>query len=157
MEENNFNNDMPAEDFLAPSVVEEAPVVQAPMPETKVEEVAVENNIEASISAPVEETSAITTSDLAKSSLDEVQALGSVANGVIGAVSVPKTEKKASVKSNKAKKTVAVYSTKNVSWGGVGKVNRGYNIVTQEEADKWATRDHIRIATPEEVAREFGR
>jgi hypothetical protein len=39
----------------------------------------------------------------------------------------------------------------------VGKVYRGYNIVTKEQADKWLTRDHIRLATPEEVAQEFGR
>jgi len=55
-----------------------------------------------------------------------------------------------------SEKIVAVFSTKNVTWNGVGKVNRGYNIVTQEEADQWETRSHIRIATPEEVAREYG-
>jgi hypothetical protein len=38
----------------------------------------------------------------------------------------------------------------------VGKVNRGYNIVTEEEAEQWATRNHIRIATPQEVAKEYG-
>lgn len=53
-------------------------------------------------------------------------------------------------------KIVAVFSTKNVTWNGVGKVNRGYNIVSQEDADKWSTRSHIRVATPEEVAREYG-
>ena len=51
---------------------------------------------------------------------------------------------------------VAVFSTKNVTWSGVGKVYRGYNIVSQEEADKWVTRDHIRLATPQEVAKEYG-
>jgi hypothetical protein len=29
--------------------------------------------------------------------------------------------------------------------------------VTKQAADKWTTRDHIRIATPEEVARDFGK
>lgn len=164
MEENNLNNDMPLENIIAPEVVEEAPVVEepvveAPMPETKVEEVAVENNIEASISEAEESTDAITTSDFSRSSSDTVQGIGSVANGVIGVAETPrpvKTAKAAPVK-KKATKTVAVFSTRNVSWNGVGKVSRGYNIVTQEEADKWVTRDHIRIATPEEVAREFGR
>lgn len=51
---------------------------------------------------------------------------------------------------------VAVHSTRNVTWNGVGKVYTGYNIVTQEQADKWLTRDHIRLATPQEVAKEFG-
>jgi hypothetical protein len=32
---------------------------------------------------------------------------------------------------------------------------QGYNIVTKEQADKWLTRDHTRLATPEEVAKEF--
>jgi hypothetical protein len=59
------------------------------------------------------------------------------------------------LKTDDAKK-VAVHSTRNVTWPNVGKVYTGYNIVTQEAADKWKTRDHIRIATPEEVAKEFG-
>lgn len=51
---------------------------------------------------------------------------------------------------------LAIYSSRNVTWNGVGKVYIGYNIVTQEQADKWLTRDHTRLATPEEVAKEFG-
>jgi len=54
------------------------------------------------------------------------------------------------------KATVAIHSTKNVVWEGVGKVEKGYNIVTKAQADKWVTRSHIRLATPEEVAREYG-
>jgi hypothetical protein len=62
-----------------------------------------------------------------------------------------------STKINKEDKTsTAIHSTKNVSWAGVGNVKRGYNIVSQEVAEKWLTRSHIRIATPEEVAREYG-
>ena len=56
----------------------------------------------------------------------------------------------------KNKDLVAIYSTKNVTWSGVGQVSKGYNIVTKPTAEKWATRDHIRIATPEEVAGEYG-
>ena len=52
--------------------------------------------------------------------------------------------------------TVAIHSTRNVAWNGVGKVSTGYNIVTKEQADKWLTRNHVRLATPEEVAKEFG-
>ena len=51
---------------------------------------------------------------------------------------------------------VAVHSTKNVYWPGVGKILKGYNIVTKEQADQWLTRDHTRIALPEEVAKEYG-
>lgn len=68
-----------------------------------------------------------------------------------------KTETKKKAKPEEdSEKIIAVFSTKNVTWNGVGKVNRGYNIVTQEEADQWATRSHIRIATPQEVAKEYG-
>jgi hypothetical protein len=53
--------------------------------------------------------------------------------------------------------TTAVFSTKNVTWQGVGKVYRGYNIVTKESAEKWLTRGHIRLATPEEIKQEFNK
>ncbi len=75
---------------------------------------------------------------------------------VIGSSSADKKEVVNS-KTTKEKDSVAIYSTRNVTWSGVGKVSRGYNIVTKEASEKWATRNHIRIATPEEVAREFGK
>lgn len=52
---------------------------------------------------------------------------------------------------------LAVFSTRNVTLPGVGKVYRGYNIVSEAEAEQWLKRDHIRLATPEEIAQEFGR
>jgi len=85
-------------------------------------------------------------------------------NGVIGSgkmkkstpkkTSAPRTKK---VKDEEKPATAAVFSTRNVTWTGVGKVYRGYNIVSEEAAEKWLTRDHIRLATPEEVAQEFGK
>jgi hypothetical protein len=66
-------------------------------------------------------------------------------------VSKPKAEKPEVAEVEK----VALYSSRNVSWDGVGKVKRGYNIMTKDKADKWLTRDHTRLATPEEVAKEF--
>jgi hypothetical protein len=75
---------------------------------------------------------------------------------VIGSASAEKKEV-SKPKESKEKNTVAVYSTRNVNWSGVGQVSKGYNIVTKQAADKWVTRDHIRIATPEEVARDFGK
>lgn len=51
---------------------------------------------------------------------------------------------------------VAVYSSRNVSWQGVGKVFKGYNIMTKDKAEKWLERDHTRLASPEEVAKEYG-
>jgi hypothetical protein len=54
------------------------------------------------------------------------------------------------------KETVALFSTKNVNWENVGKLEKGYNIVKKAEAEKWLTRGHVRLATPEELAREYG-
>lgn len=61
------------------------------------------------------------------------------------------------VETKKKEKDSAVYSTRNTSWNGVGTLNIGYNIVTKEDADKWLTRKSVRIASPEEVARHYGK
>jgi hypothetical protein len=80
----------------------------------------------------------------------------SLPDDIIGS-NVPVTAPKEPAKpSSNRKVTVAIYSTKNVVWEGVGKVEKGYNIVPKAEADKWLTRNHVRLATPEEVAREYG-
>lgn len=86
------------------------------------------------------------------------EAIGSIPSGAIGIKKAEnKPSKTKSVKSNKAKpETVAIHSTKNVFWPEVGRVFSGYNIVDKEASEKWLTRSHIRIASPEEVAREFG-
>jgi|NOAtaT_6_FD_contig_61_3865885_length_689_multi_2_in_0_out_0_1 hypothetical protein len=166
MEENNLNNEVSevaVESSVAPETSVESPViaepvVEAPMPETKVEEVAAENSIQASVTEAPEAVDAITTSDFSRPSSDTVQGIGSVANGVIGVADKPRPVKKAAPAAKAAKEeTVAIHSTKNVSWSGVGKVYRGYNIVSKSAAEKWLTRNHVRMATPEEVAKEFGR
>jgi hypothetical protein len=82
--------------------------------------------------------------------------LGFVGNGAMGSTVVPKSNPKKTAKPVvKEVEKVAIHSTKNVTWSEVGKVYRGYNIVTKEQADKWLTRDHTRLATPQEVAKEF--
>ena len=86
----------------------------------------------------------------------ETPGLAYVADGVLGSTKVAKPEPKPAAKKAAKKDTVAVHSTRNVTWNGVGKVYTGYNIVTKEAADQWLKRDHIRLATPEEVAREYG-
>jgi hypothetical protein len=77
-------------------------------------------------------------------------------NDVIGSNSIRKTDT-GNTPATDEKETVAIYSTKNVSWPGVGKVLKGYNIVTKGNSKKWLERNHVRIATPEEVAKEFGK
>jgi hypothetical protein len=154
----NMNNPTPEEAVVETPVFEEAPVVE----ETPVvEEAPVETQPEPVVEAPApvveEPVSAITTPSY-DSHVEEVPALGSVGEGAIGATTTvrqPRTAKK-KAEAPVAEK-VAIHSTKNVTWQGVGKVYRGYNIVTQEAADQWLTRSHARLATPEEVAKEFGK
>jgi len=162
MEENNLNNETtPA--FLAEgeSIIAE-PVAEAPMPVIEpapVDEPAQEEPkisaweaYKATAAEESKDSGVIGTDNLASSNL--VQGMGSVADGVIGATQV---ERKVEKPAAPQKKTVAIHSTKNVSLPGVGKVYRGYNIVTPDQAEAWLKRSHIRLATPEEVAKEFGR
>jgi hypothetical protein len=148
MENNNENPIVEETTYEAP--VFEAPVVEEPVAEAPVvehvEETPVVEEVQEVVEAP------------AYQAPEEVQALGSVAEGVIGATTAPKaTERKKVAKAAVKKETVALYSTKNVTWSEVGKVYRGYNIVDKDAAEKWLTRSHIRTATPEEVAKEFGK
>ena len=81
-----------------------------------------------------------------------------VDGGVIGSTRVTTAKPKAQVtdqSTNSDAEKVAIYSSRNVSWDGVGTISRGYNIMTQAKANKWLTRDHTRLATPEEVAKEY--
>ena len=78
-----------------------------------------------------------------------------VINDTIGS-SVPEEPKKEEVKKQEPKKQkVALYSSRNVYWEGVGEVQRGYNFVTPEQAKFWEQRIHIRVATPEEIKEVF--
>jgi hypothetical protein len=86
-----------------------------------------------------------------------VSSITAVANGVIGTGRVIKSPKPPAPNSKPKAEKVAIHSTRNVTWGPVGKVYKGYNLVTPEQAEMWLTRDHTRTATPEEVAKEFGK
>ena len=88
----------------------------------------------------------------ASTNLNDDNVIGSNGRGLTNDV---KTDK--ALNSKNEEKTVAIYSSKNVSWPGVGKVLKGYNIVTKPISEKWLQRDHMRIATPEEVAKDFGK
>jgi prophage DNA circulation protein len=136
--------------------IEEEAVFEAPVYEAPVVEETVEEHIEET--PVVEEPAQAVVETPAYEAPEEVQALGSVADGVIGATTVVKAApRKKSAKPEEKKEKVALYSTKNVTWSEVGKVYRGYNIVDKDAAEKWLTRSHIRTATPEEVAKEFGK
>lgn len=51
---------------------------------------------------------------------------------------------------------VAIHSDKNMRWQGFGSISKGYNIVSEEAAKKWLTRQGIREATAQEVATHYG-
>jgi hypothetical protein len=150
----NFNENPIVEEAVSEAPVFEAPVVEEPVVEPIVETPVVE---EAFVPPHVEaEPEAIAAP--AYSAPEEIQALGAVAEGVIGATTAAvASPRKKNSKPEEKKETVAIHSTKNVTWSEVGKVYRGYNIVEKDAADKWLTRSHIRMATPEEVAKEFGK
>ena len=145
-------------------VAEEAPVAEEPVvedaPHTKVEELAAELNLEPKVSVveEVEDKNVISSASQKKAKPSDLAAgLTDVAGGVIGTGTV---KRKPAVKQTPKKDSedkVALNSTRNVSWVGVGKVLKGINIVTKDQAEKWLTRDHITVVKPEDVAKEFGR
>lgn len=157
--ENNFIVNENEEPVIATPVVEEAPM-EAPAP---VEEPVAEmnrgphGNMTETAPETSEEPAVLSTASFAKSE-SEPQTVGLVGDGAIGvAAAKPAPRKVTAKKAEPKKEKVAIHSTKNVTWSGVGKVYTGYNIVDADEAEKWLTRNHIRRATPEEVAKEFGK
>lgn len=121
--------------------------------ERPVEEVAVEPVVE---EAPETKDEGVISSPEPVASAEP--ALAPVADGVIGTGTKKKTAKKPAAKKGDTSpkpKMVAIYSTRNVSWPGVGRVNIGLNIVAEEQAKQWLTREHIRAADPKEVAKEL--
>lgn len=154
----NVNNNPVAEEAVVETPTMETPVVETPVVEApKVEEAPAEPAKEEAPAQPVKEDPKPVINAPVTPGQREPQGLGSVTGGAIGATTTPRTPKPETVKNSAKKETVALYSTKNVTWSGVGKVYRGYNIVDKDAADQWLTRSHVRIATPEEVAKEFGK
>ncbi len=52
---------------------------------------------------------------------------------------------------------VALFSGRNIFWNGVGELVKGYNIVTKEVSEKWLIHKMVRIATPQEVSKHYGK
>lgn len=128
----NINENPIAEETVVESpVVEEAPVAETPIVEEAHEEPVIEKT-------------------------PEIPALGAVENGVMGSTSVPRPERSYQEPRQDSVEKIAIYSTSNVNWEGVGKVYKGYNIVTAKASEQWLTRSNIRLATPEEVKKAFG-
>jgi hypothetical protein len=144
MENNNYNDPFSA-DNAEEQVHVEAPVVEAPV--EHVEEPVAEPVVE----APVVETTVVE----APAAEAPVQSLGFTETGAIGSMAADGPSKSIRPEADLSEK-VAIHSTKSVRWEEVGSISKGYNIVTQAQADKWLTRSHVRIASPEEVQKAFG-
>jgi hypothetical protein len=144
MENNNYNDPFSADNAEEQAHVE-APVVEAPV-EPVAEPVA-----EPVVEAPVVETTVVE----APAAEAPVQSLGFTETGAIGSMAADGPSKSIRPEADLSEK-VAIHSTKSVRWEEVGSISKGYNIVTQAQADKWLTRSHVRIASPEEVQKAFG-
>ena len=66
----------------------------------------------------------------------------------------PKLDKE--IKEDKSEK-VALYSTRNIHWYGLGDLSVGYNIVSKEASEQMITHKCVRIASPQEVASYYGK
>jgi hypothetical protein len=53
--------------------------------------------------------------------------------------------------------TVALFSSRNLHWTEVGSLAIGYNIVSLENSKRWMQHTSVRLATPEEVAKAYGK
>jgi hypothetical protein len=128
----------------------ETPVVEAPV------EPAVEPVAEAVVEAPVAEAAPAAEAVVEAPAVEEpVQSLGFTKTGAIGSMAADGPSKTVKPEADLGEK-VAIHSTKSVRWEEVGSISKGYNIVTKAQADKWLTRKHVRIASPEEVQKAFG-
>jgi hypothetical protein len=68
----------------------------------------------------------------------------------------PKAEEAKEKKEDKTEK-VALYSTRNIHWNGLGNLSVGYNIVSKEASEQMITHKCVRIASPQEVASYYGK
>jgi hypothetical protein len=143
MENNDYNKPFSSHD-------EEPAHVEAPEVETPAEPVAepvVEPVVEVAVESPVVE---------APPAEEPVQSLGFTKTGAIGSMAADGPKKDIKPEPGLGDK-VAIYSTSNVRWEEAnGAIYKGVNIVTKDQADKWLTRSHVRIATPEEVQKVLG-
>ncbi len=146
MENNNHefseeNNSPVSVESVEPAHVEE-PVVEAPA----------EPVVEPVVEAPVVEETPVVETPAAE---EPEQALGFTQTGAIGSMAADGPKKKIKPAADLGDK-VALHSTSNVRWPEVGSLYKGYNIVTKEQSEKWLTRSHVRLATPEEVKKAIG-
>lgn len=132
------------DDALVNPVVDEAPAESAAVADVETSEAAVS----------IEEPAVVKSPEPA----EEEPALVPVEDGVIGAGKVKKKAAATKAKQPEAEKTetVALFSSRNLVWQGIGKLVKGYNLVGKDAAEKWLTLDSVREVKPEEVKANLG-
>lgn len=50
---------------------------------------------------------------------------------------------------------IPLFSQRNIFWEGIGNLRKGYNVVSVEAADAWLTKSGVRVATNEELVKEY--
>lgn len=147
MENNDYNKPFSSHD-------EEPAHVEAPEVETPSEPVA--EPVVEPVAEPVVEVAVEPAVVEAPPAEEPVQSLGFTETGAIGSMAADGPKKDIKPAKDLGDK-VAIYSTGNVRWEEAGgAIYKGVNIVTKDQADKWLTRSHVRIATPEEVQKVVG-
>ena len=141
MENNDYNNPFSAEEHDHV----EAPVVEAPV-----------EHVEAPVAEPVIEAPVVEAVVETPVAEEPVQSLGFTETGAIGSMAADGPQRDIKPAQNLGDK-VAIYSASNVRWEEAnGAIYKGVNIVTSDQADKWLTRSHVRLATPDEVEKALG-
>lgn len=102
----------------------------------------------------VAEENNVISSETPKKASKSSPSIATTKDSTIGSTAAEKKDKSSKTVTTGDK--VALFSEKNVSWASVGKLYRGYNFVSKSAADKWLDRSYVRLATPEEIARELG-
>lgn len=155
MTENTFNPEAIDTDDVIVEEAIEAPVEEAP---ASVVEETVAEEPEVVVEPVIEEVVPEPTVIVAPEPVESAPAITSVEDGVIGTGKVskkapaPKAPKKPVIEGE----MVAVFASRNIQWQGVGKLSKGYAIVSKEEAEKWVTLAAVRLATPQEIKTYLG-
>jgi hypothetical protein len=158
MTENTLNPESTDADNVVVEEVLEAPAVEETLPEAVEEAVAEEPTPAVVVEEPVaQEVVADPAVIVAPEPVEAAPAITSVADGVIGTGKVAK-KKAAPAKAAPVAPAdkVAIFSTRNIHWQGLGKIVKGYNIVSKSDAEKWVTVSGVKLATPEEIKTNLG-
>jgi hypothetical protein len=157
MTENTFNPEATEVDNVVVEEVVEAPVEET-LPEV-VEEAVAEEPAPAVVEEPVVQEAVVEpTVIVAAEPVETAPAITSVEDGVIGTGKVSKKKAAPAPKVAEPEKgeKVAIFASRNIHWQGMGKVQKGYAIVSKEDAEKWVTLSAVRLATPEEIKTYLG-